>query len=165
MDAQRVMGREQPLNILQVIWAAFLGAVAMYGIVCFVLSRTLPPEPPAAADLLRWPLSLAALSIGGGSILWRQRYVQAVSGAVVPPPSAAGASASPTAGATPLMTACVVAWAMSEAVAIVGLVSGLLARSVTEFFPFGLGALLLLYVHRPAAWPIDTARRPDGGAA
>jgi hypothetical protein len=42
---------------------------------------------------------------------------------------------------------------MSEAVAIYGLVIGLYSHDLGDFMPYAVGALALLYVHRPAVWP------------
>lgn len=148
--------KTSPVVVLRIIWQAFLAAVVIYGIACGVVIRSMPPMDPALIDSLRWPLALGALAVGGGSLLWRQHFAQRVSGVVV---------ASGAVDANQLLIACVVAWAMSEAVALIGLIVAFLARNVGEFVPFGLGALLLLYVHRPAAWPAATERSGSDSAA
>jgi hypothetical protein len=56
------------------------------------------------------------------------------------------------------MRHCVVAWAMAEAIAVLGLVLAILSREVDDFLPFAAAAVVVLYLNRPAVWPIVSGR-------
>jgi crotonobetainyl-CoA:carnitine CoA-transferase CaiB-like acyl-CoA transferase len=64
-----------------------------------------------------------------------------------------------------LRAGCLITWAISEAVAIIGLVAALLARRPAGAVPLAIAAALLLYLHRPAAWPLEEVARQRGEAA
>jgi hypothetical protein len=60
-----------------------------------------------------------------------------------------GIGEAPTAPAAAIPAGRLVAWALDEAVGILGLVWVLLGGSLAGFVPFLVGSALLLWVHRP----------------
>jgi hypothetical protein len=145
------MAPGQELRILRIVWLAFLGSLVMYAAVLLVL----PGGTPAAEELasvLRPFFTLVAVGIGVASFIVKRLALAA--------PASATAPAS-TDDAARLRAACIVAWALSEGVAVLGLVLGFLGGRAADFVPYGVVAALLLYLHRPAAWQSG----PAGGAA
>jgi hypothetical protein len=145
----------QRLQILRVLWLAHCGSVAVFVVVCVMLRSGGPTANAALVATLRpifWVLALALATV---SIWWRRSFVVAA-----PPPGPPGAGGqAPDQAWARLQSRCVIVWAMSEAVAVLGLVLGVLTRDVGEFLPFASAAVALLYVHRPAAWRLDSLRR------
>ncbi len=129
-----------PLLVARLVWASLLVAPALYCVVLVLVLRSGPGSPsPALGDALRTILLvLAAGQTLAVWFVWR-RFVA---------PSGERAPADRV-DAQRAITMHVVCWALSEAIALYGLVIGLIARSVEPvFFVWGLVALLLL---RPRA--------------
>lgn len=152
----------QEINVLRLVWISFLVGVAVYTVAFAMLRRAQPSLDPEVATTLRPAFWIAALGLAWLSTWWHQRFAgQSV--------TAAQGSGSADAGATAvaierLRTGCIVAWAMSEAVAILGLLLGFLTHRSEDFLPFAFGAVALLYMHRPATWPLEQFLR-DAHAA
>lgn len=54
-----------------------------------------------------------------------------------------------------LRAGCLISWALGEVVAILGCAYAILGQRPVDGLPWSAGALLLLYLHRPAAWPVQ----------
>ena len=124
----------------RLVWASLLGGLAFYCVVLALLLRSGPGSPnPALADPLR--TILLVLAVGQTLAVWFVwNRVVAPSGARDPANRVDPQRA---------ITMHVVCWTLCEAIALYGLVIGLIARSVEPvFFVWGLVALLLL---RPRA--------------
>ena len=127
----------------RVIWASFGAAPFVYTVVLLVTISTTADNVIAANSLLPQIITPAALTCAGLSIWWRQRY------------NSGPAISSTEPGRDQLETlgkACIVAWALSEAVAILGLTLGIMTARVDVALPFLSGAVVLFYLHRPSAW-------------
>jgi F0F1-type ATP synthase membrane subunit c/vacuolar-type H+-ATPase subunit K len=139
MEQSQSATRRQTLWIL---WAGFLSAVFVYGVVVATIAT--PSQQTAAPEALRLSFLLVALPLGGASIWWKRR-------------STGETQFMPAAERKPsfeqFQTNCIVTWALSEAVGVVGLLLGILTRDPGAFLPFGVGAALLLVIHRPNSWP------------
>jgi hypothetical protein len=133
---------------LRIIWMAFLASVGLYVAAFFAVSMAGPAANPPVLAVLR-PLfwSLAA-AIGVASLWWRRRCLARSASPIAPVPGGDTLPASLGRAGTD----CVMAWAMSEAVAVLGLVLGLLSHEVDDFLPMAFAAIVLLYLHRPSAW-------------
>ena len=121
----------------RLVWASLLVAPALYCVVLVLLLRSGPGIPsPALADPLRTILLvLAAGQTLAAWFVWN-RFVGPSGGRTAVDPQR-------------VIAMHVVCWALCEAIALYGLVIGLVARSVEPvFFVWGLIALLLL---RPRA--------------
>ena len=126
-----------PLLVARLVWASLLVAAALYCVVLVLLLRSGAGSPsPTLGDPLRTILLvLAAAQTLAVWFVWR-RFVGSSGGRAAVDPQRAIAMH-------------VVCWALCEAIALYGLVIGLIARSVEPvFFVWGLVALLLL---RPRA--------------
>lgn len=141
-----------PIDAKQVprfLWLAFVASIAVYGLVAFVLTKTGSlPAQPETADRLRLPLGIAACAAGGASLWLRSRHGAAHSD--VPTPAHPPQLAAPPGAAVPPLG--IVAWALSEAVALFGLVLAFLGQRFEDFVPFAAAGVALLILHRPEAW-------------
>ena len=142
------MTTTQQRQQLAIIWGAMLAAIVLYGVVAIVVAPTVSPAASAEVDWLRRLLSGAAVLTGALSVWWRRHFL----------PSAPQSSARPDFAA--VQRHAVIAWALSEAVAVCGLVAALLLGDAREYVPFGAGAAALLLLHRPASLPTAVPRTP-----
>jgi F0F1-type ATP synthase membrane subunit c/vacuolar-type H+-ATPase subunit K len=134
---------------LRLIWAAMLSAVVMYGAVCFLV---LGASEAAADDTNEWLHTLVtsvAIIPGVLSIWWRRHFLSTDSGA-------AGVDVSmPFAQ---FQAHGLIVWALSEAVAVCGLVLAFVVHSFHEFIPFGVASVALLIMHHPFRLPYERVR-------
>lgn len=129
---------------LWILWGGFVAAVLVYGLVV-VMAVEHGQQSAGAPPFLRLVFTAAALVLAGASIWWRRR----VTGQTQFMPATEKQSASYDA----FQTNCVLTWALSEAVGVLGLLLGLLSRDLGAFLPFAAGAVMLLITHRPDVWP------------
>jgi hypothetical protein len=133
-------------RILHLLWAAQLCSVALLVVVCGIVTHGGSVTAPGSLGILRPASWIAASILAVGSIWWRRTVV------ATPPPTPGAAD---DVAWRKLQASCIAMWAMSEAVAVLGLVLGMLAGDVGEMLPFAGVAATLLYVHRPAAWSLE----------
>ena len=128
-----------PWRTARVVWAALVVSLALYLVVLASVVGTPAPGEPAPPSGLRHLFMLLALGNIGGVWVLRQRLPL-----VEPPPSAV----SDPRTVLGIYVAC---WALSEAVALYGLVVGVVARSFGEAQPFFIVGTGLLLWQRPRA--------------
>jgi hypothetical protein len=121
-----------PLGVARIIWLALLAAVVAYVVVLAALAGRGGPAVDVA-PAVRTALQGLALAHVVAVIVLRGRLVPL--GAA--PPTALGAW--------------VVCWALAEAIALFGLVLGMLERSLADAPPFLLTSAALLLWLRPRA--------------
>jgi F0F1-type ATP synthase membrane subunit c/vacuolar-type H+-ATPase subunit K len=140
-------------RILTVLWLAFLAAVGLYAVVLFFLRSNTEAAPVPGVEMLRQVFLAVGATLAVGSLWWRRRFSRAAAeGAGI------GAAEVPENAIGEAMRHCVVAWAMAEAIAVLGLVLAILSREVDDFLPFAAAAVVVLYLNRPAVWPIVSGR-------
>jgi F0F1-type ATP synthase membrane subunit c/vacuolar-type H+-ATPase subunit K len=125
----------------RIVWIALLVAVGMY---VLVLAALLGPHAtlPVAGDVATLRRVLMLLTVGPvAALLWLRRRL----------PLAAYGTERPTPDAQSVMTTYVVCWALSEAIALLGLVLGLLAQTIGEAYGFFIVGAALLVWQRPSA--------------
>lgn len=140
---------------LSMIWSAMVSSVVLYVFVAVALFRDGSPADPDPT--LRLVLSSAAAVAALASFWWRRTQVAGFGGGPTAPARTAQAGEPPD--VVRLTTACVVAWALSESVAIFGLVLAFLGRNALEAVPFAVASLGLFVLHRPAVWLPSEAGR------
>lgn len=128
----------------RVIWLALSASTVVYGAILFVVAPTREGALPGG-DVLPAIFAALAASIAALSFWWRRRYQNAAT------PTAAGVAPWAETAAR-LGPASIVAWALSESVAVLGLALGMLSGRVDVYVPFLAGSLLLFYLHRPHVW-------------
>ncbi len=139
---------DQQKRQLQITWAAMFGAVAVYGGVClFLLGKEAVGND--RTPLLHNAFGVAGIVFGALSIWWRRHFLSA-------DPAPAGVDAGMA--FTRFQAHSVVLWALSDAVAVCGLVLALIVRSFQEFVPFGIAAGALLVMHHPFRLPYERLR-------
>jgi hypothetical protein len=138
----------QRKQLLQLIWTVMCGAVVMYGAVCFVVLRAAAGGADARTGVLHNGFTVAAIFVGALSVWWRRRFLSA------DPPAGIDAGL-PFAR---FQTHGIIVWALSEAVAVFGLMLALVVRSFEEFIPFGVASLALLVMHHPFRLPCGRIR-------
>ncbi|HUI28417.1 MAG TPA: hypothetical protein VL403_20230 [Candidatus Kryptonia bacterium] len=143
--SQAIRRAAQMKNLLGVIWSGMLVAIVTYGAACLVLAGT-PGDAAEDAETLRYIFTAVAIVVGGLSMWWRH-YFLALEG-----PATLGAGA--------LRAHSLVVWALSEAVAICGLLLAVLAHTANEFLPFAFAAAALMILHRPSNLPFARLREP-----
>jgi hypothetical protein len=143
---------------LRIMWIAFLGAVAVYTPLPWLIIQAGADSTLPANEALRSGLHSGALGAAVASFLTRRWFTRALHTALQ--------SGSASAGElwTRLRLGCLSTWMVSEAVALIGLMLGLISRQPLDAVPLAAGAAVLLYLHRPAVWPINAVERAEGVA-
>jgi hypothetical protein len=159
--AERADIAAEQIRLLRIIWIAFLAAVVVYTPIPWLVvaegADRAPPPPPG----VRSGLHFAALGAAVSSFVTKRWWTNSVLAAVGSPRAApVGADAWAR-----LRIGCVISWALSEAVAIIGLTLAIIARRPLDAVPFAAAAALLLVWHRPASWPLQALPRAGGRAA
>ena len=146
------------MKLLRIIWVAFLLAVAIYAPIPFLVvgeGADTAPAPPAG---VRSGLVFAALGAAVSSFAAKRWWSNSLLAAVR---SEAAAPVRADAWAR-LRAGCVITWALSEAVALIGFSLALVTHQPADGVPMAAAAALLLYFHRPAAWPVQALARAAG---
>lgn len=130
---------------LQITWGAFVGAAMIYAAVPYVVEPGLDPLTPATHGAMY----SAAAGAAAASFITRRWWINAVTAR-----QAAGAE---TEARARVKAGAIITWALSETVAIIGVVRAFLGQDPHYSLPFVVGAVLLLYVHRPSTWPLGDA--------
>ena len=135
----------QQKQLLKVIWFAMLSAIGSYTVVCLLVVGIQDAGRRAENDSLRYAMTGIATVLGVISVWWRWHFLSASTTQEAPAKLSFAR----------LQSHSLVVWALSEAVAIVGLAMGLLTQSFAEFLPFAVAAAALLLLHRPSNLPLD----------
>ena len=138
--------RHQAARGLQIIWLAFVSSIVFYLFILMLLSQQSDGFDEGALEYLRPAFWVLATILAIASFVWRQQVADLDS---------SRRRISATTGFLRLRVACLVTWALSEAVAVLGLVLGALTYRFADYAPLVTVGVILLFVHRPAAWPID----------
>jgi len=151
---------EARLQVLRVLWFAQLASVGIFTVVCALLAHagTLGVDDPTLAGSLRRLFVILAFTFVLVASWWRRSFVESPANPVYLPVDRGGGRygvVPSTAILGRLQVNCIIVWALSEGVAILGLVLGVLSRDLVEFLPFAAVAVALLYIHRPTAWPLE----------
>jgi hypothetical protein len=145
------------LQVLRLIWIAHLASLAVFAGVGIAVSGSVSAAPDAAA-LLRPALVVVSVIVALASLWWRRSLATSPrSPFYLFAEEDVATGAQPVAegtGITRLQTNCIIVWALSESVAVFGLVLTILSGVPSDVVPFLAGTVVLLYVHRPAAWPL-----------
>lgn len=121
---------------LKIIWIAFLAATFAYLVLAFFLTRS---GEPNVDPVILAVVAIVAISEGVVTLAWsmnyrRQLYEQRSSG---------GAAFDPQKH----QTTAIIVWAMSESVAVLGLVMAILFNSFYLILPFWALGVVLLMLH------------------
>lgn len=138
--------RHEAVRGLQAIWLALVGSVFFYLFIVILLSQQRDPPDENLLGVMRpvfWILS-AVFAIA--SFVWRQQVADL---------RRTRRRISTTSGFARLRMACLVTWALSDAVAMLGLLLGAFTSQFADYAPLVTVGIALLFVHRPATWPID----------
>jgi hypothetical protein len=150
--------------VLRIIWIAHLATLPVFAGVGVALSGSGSAAPELAA-LVRPALVVVAVVVALASLWWRRSFVTSPRSPLYlfaeEDVIAGGQPAPGGTGLARLQTNCVIVWALSESIAVFGLVLTVLSGVAGDGLPFLAGAAVLLYVHRPGAWPV--ARVLGGG--
>jgi len=131
----------------RVIWVGMLLALGAYLLVLAVLLPGNAPAPIADVATLRRALMFVTIAVIAALFWLRRRLPLAAFGPDRPTPSAQDVS-----------TTYILCWAISEFVALLGLILGLLSHAIGEAYPFFIVAAALLVWQRPR--PEHFAARP-----
>ena len=141
---------------LQLIWIAFLAMVVAYLPLPWLIVDTGIDSAPLPPVGIGSGLNFAALGAGASSFVARRWWINSLRASLESSRDAPTA-ASPWAR---LRIGCLITWALSETVALLGVALGIVSRQPLESVAPIVAAGLLLYLHRPERWPIaDVARR------
>jgi hypothetical protein len=149
----------EQVRLLHLIWVAFVLAVVVYAPLPWLVISSGADSAAQPPPGLRSGLRFAALGAGASSFVAKRWWMHSLT-AAMQSSTAVGAAAAIW---TRLRAGCLVVWALSESVALIGLASALIGRRPLEVVPMTVAALLLLYLHRPANWPLPATER--GGHA
>ena len=160
-------GRPTPIDaallMMRFLYAALLVSVGVYVVVVHVIPMPAGPETrPPPDDMLRLMLAGVAAVLGLGAPFARRLLMPARA-----PVSVAGAAPTPThispGGFARAFTAHIVAWAMCEAVTVIGVVLFFLTRDPTVLYPFAAAAVLLVLVLAPRRSELEAVARAEAG--
>jgi hypothetical protein len=127
---RRPRGPSPPIR--QIIWLAFMAAVLMYAAVGYVMVKD--AQTPIA-EVPGWLFPALGVALAAAAL-----FVPGLLAGSAPPARE---------GVVLISPAELVAWALDEAVALVGLVAVLLGRSFSSSLLYFLVAWVLLWIHRP----------------
>ncbi len=144
--------RHQAVRGLQLIWLAFLASIIFYLLILMLLSQQSDVAQESLVEVLRPLFWVISTLLAIASFVWRQQVADL---------DRRRRRMSTARGFTRLRVACIVTWGLSEAVAILGLVLGALTYRFADYAPLVSVGILLLFIHRPAAWPVDRFLRED----
>lgn len=136
--------RHQAVRGLYTIWLAFLGSIFFYVLLLLLLSQQSDPVETDVLAVLRPTFWVIAALLTIASFVWRTQVSDLRRPYV-----------SPTRGFTRLRVACLVTWTFCEAIAVLGLCLGAITYRFADYAPLVSVGVALLFVHRPAAWPIE----------
>lgn len=159
LSARRSTAAEQ-VKRLRVIWIAFLLAVALYAPIPFLVvgegADPAAPPPPGVRSGLHFAALGAAVSSFAARRWWTNSLLAAVRSVAAQTRADVWAR---------LRAGCVITWALSEAVALIGFGLALVAHRPADSVPLAAAAALLLYFHRPSAWPLQALVHAGGQSA
>lgn len=144
--------RHQAVRGLQVIWLAFLGSIVFYLLILMLLAQQSDVVQESLLEVLRPLFWVVSTLLAIASFVWRQQVADL---------DRPRRRISTTRGFVRLRVACIVTWALSEAVAILGLILGAFTYRFADYAPLVTVGIALLFIHRPAAWPIDRFLREN----
>jgi len=160
MTAAPATTAAEQVRLLHVIWIAFFLAVGLYTPVPLLLVRdSLDSAAPLQAGA-RSGLHFAALGAAVSSFFARRWWTNSLLASLR---SATAAPVSTDAWAR-LRAGCLITWGLSESVVLLGLASAVVTRRPADVLPLAAAAAVLLYLHRPAAWPVQALTRAAGEA-
>lgn len=147
-DAARPTTVAEQIRVLGILWAAFLIAVIAYTPLPFVIIHEVGVElvPPGVRTGLLFAAAGAAVSSFVARRWWIHSVLAAADAAVSTPVSVDAWAR--------LRVGCIITWALSEVVALIGLAVAVMWGQPLDGLPLSAAAVLLLYYHRPASWPI-----------
>ncbi len=144
--------RHQAVRGLQIIWLAFLGSIVFYLLILMLLSQQSGSVDEALLGYLRPAFWIVSTILAIVSFIWRQQVADL---------ERPRRRMSTTSGFQRLRVACLVTWGLCEAIAILGLVLGALTYRFADYAPLVTLGIVLLFLHRPAAWPVDNFMLED----
>ena len=137
--------RHQAVRGLQTIWLVFIAFIFFYTLILLLLSQQSDIPDSEMLKVLRPAFWVLAALLGIASFIWRQQVADLDH----------RRRPTSTPGFTRLRVACLITWSLCESIAILGIILGFLSYSIADYAPFLTIGTLLLFFHRPAAWPID----------
>lgn len=123
------------------IWIAFVFAVFLYVVIGFFLQGTVLLEP-TQVKTLEWVFFALSLVCAAGALLLRWKGIHE-------PIQMKTLDLNTTAGQTKYLTLSILAWALSESIAIFGLVMTILSGNFYTGLPYSLASLILLALQTP----------------
>lgn len=135
----------QSVRGLQMIWLAFLGSIFCYVLLLMLLSQQSEAVDYDVLEVLRPLFWILATLLTIASFVWRTQVADL----------RRRRGSDPTNGFTRLRVACIITWAFCEAIAVLGLFLGAITFRFADYAPLVTLGIVLLFVHRPAAWPIE----------
>ncbi len=137
--------RHQAARGLQIIWLVFVAAVFFYTAILMLLAQQSDAPDGDHLQVLRPAFWVIAALLTIASFVWRQQVADLDH----------RRRPTSTPGFNRLRAACLITWGLCEAIAVLGFALGFISYSFADYAPFVTLAIALLFVHRPAAWPID----------
>jgi hypothetical protein len=142
---------EASMFTLRILYVALLACVGIYGFISYVLAAQ--PGPNAPAPVLLYALigvaaaTTVVLPVLRGRLLPPTRSPSSLAeSATTGPLGEAGGRA-----AGRYFTACIISWALSESIAIDGLILVQLSHQLVHYLGFAAGALVNFALYRPSA--------------
>lgn len=163
-DMDGTPGRPTPIDaallMMRLLYAALLVSVGVYVVVVHVITLPASPETrPPPDDMLRLTLAGVAAVLGLGAPFVRRLLMPA---RALTPAAPAPTHLAPRAFAR-VFTAHIVAWAMCEAVTVIGVVLFFLTRDPAALYPFAAGTVLLFVVLAPRRGELEAVAQAEAG--
>lgn len=134
---------------LRLLWGAFLAAAVLYGLLPFLL---LSPGADGLSPSMHGAMYSAAAGAAVASFVTRRWWISSIR-AALERPHASGPGGRQNLEMR-IKAGAVITWSLSEAVALIGMVRAIASHDPGHAVPFVTTSVLLLYLHRPAAWPM-----------
>jgi hypothetical protein len=140
--------------ICRLLWWSLAASLVIYAIVAHVVQ--LPASPTIPTSLLTLVFAALSVAIGIGTLVYRRR-------ALVDPIQSRALDPATPEGLRAAFRPFIINLALSESVGIYGLVLSFLSGQPLYAVTFSVGAIVLMYLHRPTASDLQSpmsAHRP-----
>jgi len=159
MQMDGTPGQPTPIDaallMMRLLFAGLMGSVAIYFVIMHIIARG---EPVEVEQTLSIGLAGAAVVLGLLAPVARRLLMPRK--AHGPPGRSAPTTLSPG-GFGRTFAAHVVAWALCEAVAVMGVVLAFVGRDPTVFYPFAAGSVLLFLFLAPRRSELEAVARAE----
>ena len=143
--------------INRILWFTMIVSLLIYGLVANLVVSKISRDAPDQLALLAGILGFQSLVIAVGTLVYRRC-------ALVNPIQSGQIDINTPAGQAKAFTPFILNLTLTQSVGIFGLVLAMLSGQAEYYYPFMVGALVLMVLHRPSASALNPVRLGQGSS-